>query len=100
MKLENASRKVCIGGIEYDNPLDGNPIPKREYREFREGARTTIKEIWLERYVYEGGCVHIERDCLRMTNRGVCTLEGRQLKDREDIERVKAVFEGLKVAIQ
>ena len=98
MELESLNRKVCIGGVEYDNPLDGNPIPKRDFREFREGARTTVKEIWLERYLWDGNCVHVERSCLQMTNRGVCSLDGRQLKNSDDIEKVKAIFGGLKVA--
>ncbi len=99
MELENSAGKVELGGKLYENPLDDNPIPKRDYREFQVGARTTVREIWLDRVVRDGvDSVHIERDCLQMTNRGVCTIDGRQLKDRGDLERVKEIFSKLEVA--
>jgi len=98
MELANSRNKVELSGLEFDNPLDSLPLAKREYREFKDGVRTTIKEIWLDRYIYGDKSVHIERSCLQMTNRGVCTLDERQLKDKTDIDKVKYIFENLKVA--
>lgn len=97
-KLLNKNGKVGLSGLEFDNPLDQLPIPKREFREFNEGIRTKIKEIWVERYIPETNGIGIERQSLQMTNRGVCFLDGKQLKDKDNIEKTKYIFDNLQVS--
>ena len=83
--------RLC--GTEFDDPREFPP-PKRDYREFKEGARTFTKELWVCGYSAEpGGGVAMSRYCLTMNNRGVCTFDGRPVRDEAEKALVKSIFE-------
>jgi len=94
--------KLILDGIEYENPLDNLPLRKRngEYAEWKEGERTSFRSIWLDRYLYEK-----EKNCpssfesheLKISNRGKCFIDDRELKKSEDISAVKEIFSQLRI---
>jgi hypothetical protein len=83
---------LTISGIEFDDPRE-IPIFKRDIREWREGARTTVKEMWVCSYKEDAHRVWLERVPITMTNRGVCTFGGRQVKDEREKALIKELFE-------
>jgi len=93
----NRDGTITISGIQFDNPLDNIPLYQRTLTSRKEGERTTITSMWLDRYDrdFKRNEAYCESYCLEMTNRGVCTLDGNQLKDKTDIEKVKEIFAAL-----
>lgn len=81
-----------INGIEFDDPRE-LPISKRDYREFKDGARTTVKEMWVCGYYKEGSAIIMASYCITMTNRGVCTFDGKPVKDENEKKIIKELFE-------
>lgn len=94
--IQPTDGSVTLCGMRFDNPVCELYRSRWDYREFREGARTSVQETWLERYVDDGGCVGIDRHCLQMTNRGSCSLDGSPMRDKADIATAKAIFAFLK----
>lgn len=87
-----------INGIEFDDPID-IPISKRDYREFKDGARTTVKEMWVCGYYKEGSAIIMARYCITMTNRGVCTFDGKPVKDENEKKIISELFENISKCI-
>lgn len=87
-----------INGIEFDDPID-IPISKRDYREFKDGARTTVKEMWVCGYYKEGSAIIMARYCITMTNRGVCTFDGKSVKDENEKKIIRELFENISKCI-
>jgi len=91
--------KISIGGFDgFDNPLD-RPYPKKEYSEGKESARISYRKIWIDRYVRERPDRFSEYwSCeLKILSNGKCFLDGKELKQSEDVETVKEIFNGLKL---
>ena len=82
---------MTINGIEFDDPRE-IPISKRDMREYKDGARTTVKEMWVCGYVHEGKAVCMNRYCITMTNRGVCTFDGKQIKNEAEKKLIAELF--------
>jgi hypothetical protein len=86
---------MTINGIEFDDPRV-IPISKRDMREYKEGVRTTVKEMWVCGYVREKSSVCMYRYCITMTNRGVCTFDGKQIKNESEKKLIAELFETTK----
>lgn len=84
-----------IHGIEFDDPRLFPPS-KGDIREYKEGARTTVKEMWVESYVNDGPAVCRWCFPITMTNRGVCTFDGKPVKDENEKNLIKELFENVK----
>ena len=82
---------VSILGTEFDDPREFPP-PARDCSERKEGARTSVKEMWVSSYRRDGTAVWCEKIPLTMTNRGVCTFDGRPVKDEADRKLVAELF--------
>lgn len=83
-----------INGIEFEDPRV-SPPRKKDIREYKDGARTTVKEMWVEGYVMDGQAYCLQRYPMTITNRGVCTFDGRQVKDEEEKSLVAKLFESV-----
>lgn len=83
-----------INGTEFDDPRVFPPS-KRDVREYKDGVRTTVKEMWVEGYTYEGSAVCLNRFCITMTNRGVCTFDGKQVKNEEEKSLIAELFKSV-----
>lgn len=88
------NNSVIINGIEFDDPRTNHPI-KRDVREYKEGVRTTIKEMWVDSYVRQGSAICRWLYCITMTNRGVCTFDGKPVKDENEKNLIKELFENV-----
>lgn len=89
--------KVLINGVKYDSPLDSE-YPKRNYREWKEGARTSFRAIWLDHYIYDTpSSVSYEAVELKLSNRGKAFLDERELKG-DDAKTAQFIFENLKIS--
>lgn len=86
---------MIINGIEFDDPKI-NPITKRDYNEYKDGSRTTIKEMWVYGYVFENRAYCMNRYCITMTNRGVCTFDGKQVKNEAEKKLIAELFDTIK----
>lgn len=84
-----------ILGIEFDDPRDGG-VSKRDFSERKEG-RTTVREMWVCGYSTEGSAICMSRYCVTLNNRGVCTFDGRQVRDENEKKLIAELFEGVKV---
>lgn len=82
---------MTLCGVEFEDPREF-PIPKRDYREYQEGVRTSVKEMWVCAYENCGNAVCMAKHQITMTNRGVCTFDGRQLRDDDEKKLVAALF--------
>ena len=89
--------ELTIDGKTFRNPKIFPPS-KRDFREYKEGARTTVKELWVERYdkTPDGKGIFMTKYQVLMTNRGVCTFDGKQVKDEEGKRKIQALFTDLK----
>lgn len=86
---------MTVNDIEFDDPRI-NTISKRDIREYKDGMRTTIKEMWVCGYVIENGAYCMNRYCITMTNRGVCTFEGKQVKNEDEKKLIAELFATIK----
>ena len=87
---------MTINGIEFDDPRIF-PISKRDISEYKDGARTTVKEMWVYGYVQEGQTYSMNRYPITMTNRGVCTFDGKQVKTDAEKKLISDLFDNVKV---
>lgn len=96
MKLHNG--KLILNGNEYDNPLDGT-ILKREYAEGKESPRISFKRIYISRYIFDNKGVQTEyQSCeLKLCSNGKVFLDGKEIKDNEEVSSVKEIFNSIKV---
>lgn len=98
MKLDGEG-KILLNGIGFDNPLDRSPYPKRDYSEGKESARISFRKIWLDRYVKDGIRTVEYWSCeLKLLSNGKAYLDGKEIKDSDDVKTVKEIFENIKVA--
>lgn len=86
---------MVLCGREIDDPRE-IPVTKRDYREFSEGVRTKVRELWVYAYEFGDKSVCTERIPVTMTNRGVCTFGGRQVKDEAEKKTIAEIMEGFK----
>ena len=86
--------KLC--GIEIDDPRERG-IARRDYREYKEGVRTTVREMWVYSYVREGSAVSLWQYPLTITNRGVCTFDGKQVKDEGERKLIGELFASVRL---
>lgn len=86
-----------IMGTEFDDPREF-PLSPRDMAERKEGARTTVKEMWVCSYRKEGSGVgtSMQKLLLTMTNRGACTFEGRPVKDEAEKKLIAELFATVK----
>ena len=84
-----------INSIEFDDPRS-NPPNKRDVREYKEGARTTVKEMWVDSYVRQGDATCRWSYCITMTNRGVCTFDGKPVRDEKEKNLIRELFDNVK----
>ena len=100
MKL-NETGKVALNGLDFDNPLDFNPYPKKEYSEGKESARISYRKIWIDRYVRNKDKPNVFSEywsCeLKILSNGKCFLDGKELKQSDDVETVREIFNRLKL---
>lgn len=85
--------KISLGGFDgFDNPLD-RPYPKKDYSEGKESARISYRKIWLDCYSFSEywSCE------LKLLSNGKCFLDGKELKQDDDVKTVKEIFNGLKL---
>lgn len=96
MKIDG--EKISIGGLDgFDNPLD-RPYPKKDYSEGKESARISYRKIWIDRYVKSRDNSNEYWSCeLKILSNGKCFLDGKELKQNDDVETVKEIFDGLKL---
>ena len=99
MKTDRQGKiKLCgIGG--FDNPLDSATYPKRLYAEGKESARISFRRIWVDRYMFDSCGRFVEYwSCeLKLLSNGKCFLDGREIKDKDEIENVNEIFTNLKL---
>ena len=86
---------MILCGVEIDDPRE-LPVSERDYREFNEGVRTKVRELWVYSYKSDSKRVWCEKVPLTMTNRGVCTFDGRQVKDEADKKMIADLINGHK----
>jgi len=97
MKSSSDSNFVTLNGMVFDYPLSEN-LRKWDFKVYKE-AKTTFKEVWIDRYLKDGNAYVRWSYCLKITNRGKCFLDDKVLSG-EDVEKVKAIFESLKEVIK
>ena len=93
--------KISLGGFDgFDNPLD-KPYPKNDYSEGKESARISYRKIWIDRYVKSKNKPNIFSEywsCeLKILSNGKCFLDGKELKQSDDVEAVREIFNELKL---
>lgn len=93
--------KISLNGIDgFDNPLD-RPYPKKDYSEGKESARISYRKIWIDRYARsekQPYTFYEYSSCeLKLLSNGKCFLDGRELKQKEDVEAVNEIFSNLKL---
>ena len=86
---------MTVNGITFDDPRESF-FSKRDFREYKEGARTSVKEAWVCSYTKDGPAVLLERHCLAMTNHGAISLDGRPVKNEDEKKAVAEMFAHLK----
>ena len=97
MEILNKMNKIELDGLEFESIQDEVFCPNKNYREYEEGKRTKVKEIYLDRLIKEeSGAICLWRYRLTMTNRGACELEGKPLKG-DDAERARLIFHTIKI---
>lgn len=86
---------LTIGGLSgFDNPLDRGDYPKKDYSEGKVSKRISYRKIWLDRYAEDGyGSYSLE-----ILSNGKCFLEGRELKQENDVKTVREIFDNLKIS--
>ena len=91
--------KLVLNGIAFDNPIDRFPLPKREYREWKETERTSYKAIWLDRYVEDEHFNQIGYESweLKKSNRNKFFLDDKEIKNQDEIESCIEIFNSLKI---
>lgn len=82
---------MTLNGKEYED-IPSDP-PKRIYGVYEEGKRTKVKFVWLDRYIQEpsGGWGYAS-EMLTLSNYGSVTLDGKPLRNENDIKLVKEIF--------
>ena len=98
MKLTSTG-KVSFNGAEYDNPLDFQPYPKRNYLEGKESARVSFRRIWIDGYTLspdgEGNESYYSSE-LKVLSNGKATLDGRELKG-DELANAREIFDNLQI---
>lgn len=98
MKL-NEKCKVVLNGLDFDNPLDLNPYPKKDYSTGKESARISFRKIWLDRYVTDGQRTIEYWSCeLKLLSNGKAYLDGKEIKDSDEVKTVKEIFDNIKIS--
>lgn len=84
-----------IRETEFDDPAPEDKSG-RDYSEFDEGKRTRVRCFWLSAWEREkSGGIARRKVPVTITNRGAVTFDGKDPKDAETREMVKAVFDAL-----
>ena len=86
---------MTINGTEFDDPREFPPS-KRDWREYSEGVRTKVKEMWVWSYHRENGACFAWRHPITMTNRGACTFDGKPVKEEAERKLVAELFASVK----
>ena len=84
-----------INGTEFDDPREFPPS-KRDWREFKEGVRTSVKEMWVCAYERSGSEVRMARYPITITNRGACTFDGVPVRDEGEKKLIADLFASVK----
>lgn len=82
---------MTLNGIEYDDVQF--PVPPRMCGQYEEGKRTKVKYIWIERWekISPTGMAYIS-EMLTFTNYGSATIDGKPIRNDEDLKKIKELF--------
>ena len=97
MKLTNEG-KITLNGLEFDNPLDKDFYPKKDYAEGKESTRISFRSLWLDRYPIKDGRREYWSCELKLLSNGKPFLDGKEIRSAEDRETVNEIFKNLKTA--
>lgn len=94
MSIKNG--KLILDGVVYESPLD-EPYDKRKYKEWKETQKTSFRSIWLDQYIYNNSeSVYYASLELKISNRNKVFLDGKELKNEDDVKSVIDVFNNIK----